>query len=253
MRVFPAQPLPKTTDRNSLLVPWYSLEMRNTSGSYTFSQLVQTNDLPAAAAISPMLDWLIVDNDIFDFFVEKTNANITTLDVDCTWLNSTELVVFTFGNGSKYDMAIEVPLSALIRIDTDINGTTLEPPTCWLSMANTSAGGFPWLGTPFLRSAYVAWDLDAMEVGIAQSRVIGPQELALHSYNVTYLDAVTSFVSSMTQAAPTGTFSIATLGVASTSSTSAGSPKATNGANSVLRSLPFVVLVETSIIVVLLL
>lgn len=171
----PIQPDTQTGSRTSFTVAWTGLSINTGSDSLDFSP---SSPQPIILDSGTTLTYLPDDiaNNIFNGLGVTTDPSVGQV-LPCTTVANDYSFTYTFGgtNGAS----ITVPLSELLI--PLIDGDTGEPYTGMPPVPNgpqlcqfgiNSAGDAPLLfGDTFLRSAYVVYDLDNFEIGIAQLNI----------------------------------------------------------------------------------
>ncbi|KAI9692460.1 MAG: hypothetical protein M1822_006691 [Bathelium mastoideum] len=105
---------------------------------------------------------------IYETFNVSYNANSGLASCDCSLTHSNASIGFAFG-----DTTIFVPMRSLVTPDSSYVTGTCDFLIWTPVFANVgpSVEGFYLLGDPFLRSAYVVYDLENKEISLAQSAV----------------------------------------------------------------------------------
>jgi hypothetical protein len=153
-----------------MLVIWSSIGVTDKSGS-TF---IPSQAVPQSALLDSGTSLTIVPKDIFDklatYFGASYHHTLGIYEVNCDLGFGT----LDFGFGDSNGPVIGVPFSELAIPVTNEDGSLITyldgSPVCMLGLdaAEDSLGVI--LGDTFLRSAYVVYDLDRKQIGIAQTR-----------------------------------------------------------------------------------
>ena len=153
-----------------MLVIWSSIGVTDKSGSV----VIPTKSAPQSALLDSGTALTVVPQDVFDslatYFGAVNSKEVGTYVVDCDLGYGT----LDFGFGGSSGPVISIPFNELAIPVSDSQGDFITyddgSPVCQLGLdvADSSSGVI--LGDTFLRSAYVVYDLDRKQIGIAQTR-----------------------------------------------------------------------------------
>lgn len=153
-----------------MLVVWSSIGVTDKSGS----TVIPSSAVPQSALLDSGTALTVVPSDIFKTLVSYFGANyrrsLGIYEVNCDLGYGT----LDFGFGDSNGPVIGVPFSELAIPITDSDGNFITysdgSPVCMLGLDTADASLGVILGDTFLRSAYVVYDLDRKQIGIAQTR-----------------------------------------------------------------------------------
>ena len=162
------QPDASTDEIMSMTVAWTSLAVTDGSGS----TLVTPDYFPLPAVLDSGTTFTVVPDNIFsmlfDYFGAVQDEDYGNV-VQCNIGEAQGSLDFGFGEGP----IIAVPFSELAVpiYDEQNNPLTFQDGTaaCQLGVSPSPDGSSILLGDTFLRSAYVVYDLDSLQIGIAQT------------------------------------------------------------------------------------
>ena len=162
------QPDEQTGEIDSMTVAWTSLALTDDSGS----TLITPDDFPLPAVLDSGTTLTVIPSDLFeqlsDYFGAVPDESYGNL-VDCGIGGANGSLDFEFGGGP----IISVPFVELAVPAFDDDGNPLQfddgTPACQFGVDQSPDGISILLGDTFLRSAYVVYDLDAQQIGIAQT------------------------------------------------------------------------------------
>lgn len=153
-----------------MLVIWSSIGVTDRSGS----TVIPSSAVPQSALLDSGTALTVVPADIFNTLVKYFGAtyrrSLGVYEVNCDLGYGT----LDFGFGDSNGPVIGVPFSELAIPVTESDGNFLTysdgSPVCMLGLDTADASLGVILGDTFLRSAYVVYDLDRRQIGIAQTR-----------------------------------------------------------------------------------
>ncbi|KAE9980366.1 hypothetical protein EG327_006576 [Venturia inaequalis] len=153
-----------------MLVVWSSIGVTDKSGS----TVIPSSAVPQSALLDSGTALTVVPSDVFKTLVSYFGANyrrsLGIYEVNCDLGYGT----LDFGFGDSNGPVIGVPFSELAIPVTDSDGNFITysdgSPVCMLGLDTADASLGVILGDTFLRSAYVVYDLDRKQIGIAQTR-----------------------------------------------------------------------------------
>ncbi|KAK5123835.1 hypothetical protein LTR85_002471 [Meristemomyces frigidus] len=170
LTILDIQPDAESGGITSFTVAWSLLAVTDSTGTYVVSQA----DFPLPAVLDSGTTLTIVPSDIFDelanYFGAVDNSDYGYL-VGCSNAQLNGTVDYQFGGDSG--PIISVPFSELAVPLYDDQGNPLTfddgSAACEFGFAPAAEGSPILFGDTFLRSAYVVYDLDARQIGIANS------------------------------------------------------------------------------------
>ena len=170
-------------DTAKFVPPLQALPIIPFNGSYIYSQIALTGinasmsggssfmavtDLPQAALLDSGANGIylpsLIAKGIYSTFGATYQSSLAATTIPCTAQTASGGLNFTFSG-----VTINVPLSTLVRIDYT---NQLSSGNCWFDIypGLTNSGFTPLLlGDPFLRNAYVVYDLSENEIALAQT------------------------------------------------------------------------------------
>jgi hypothetical protein len=169
LAVFDIQPAEQDQISRNLII-WSSIGVTDKSGSV----VIPTQSTPQSVLLDSGTALTIVPQDIFTslatYFGAVYSKSIGTWVVNCDLGYGT----VDFGFGGPSGAIISVPFQELAVFITDNQGNIYTyndgTPACQLGfdVADSQSGVI--LGDTFLRSAYVVYDIDRSQIGIAQTK-----------------------------------------------------------------------------------
>ena len=149
-------------------IAWTSFALTNANST----TLLSPKDFPINAGLDSGTSNILLPADVlqevynyFDAVPDKTNGQI----VSCGIAGQQGSLDFGFGDVTY----IAVPFAEVLQAATDSNGNQIKmpdgSPACTLGMSPSTDNIQFILGDSFLRSAYVVYDLDENQIGIAQT------------------------------------------------------------------------------------
>jgi hypothetical protein len=211
-------------------IAWTSLALTNATGQHAFPNFAAS----MSTTFWPGQDTISLPNEVAQSLYTLTGAGPVSRTVDCALLATRDNL--TFGFAGPGGPTIQMPLSDLIFPTLDERGDLVSPFTCWLGVDNDTSGPYgAWLGSSFMRSAYIVFDNDNKLISIApvarnvtESRMLSPMLQGIPA------GSMNPFVSSTV--APSSTIVTTTSATASSSGTSSSVPHIST--TSTVASLP---------------
>lgn len=205
----PLVTLPVTPDQtgnfSALTVAWTSLSF-SADGQ---SSDITTNDLPIAA----LLDSGTTETALPDDLAQAINQGLGVVQdqtygslLPCSAGNDSS-VGFTFGFGGSGGASINVAMYELLLpvVDQSGNQVTFDDgtPACQFTLQGGAQDGEAILGDAVLRSAYVVYDLDNNQIGLAQTK-FNVSSSNVQEISGSSLPGASAAPSTITAPAPTG-------------------------------------------------
>ena len=166
--LLPIQPDAQSNDFSSMTVAWTSIAVTDSTGS----TILNSDDFPLPAVLDSGTTYTLVPQDLFtqlaEYFGAIQDPDFGNL-VQCNISNAVGSIDFGFGDGPL----ISVPYSEFAVPAFDQSGSPLtfqdNSEACHFGIDTSPDGSSILFGDTFLRSAYVVYDLDALQIGIAQT------------------------------------------------------------------------------------
>lgn len=138
------------------------------------STVIPSSGVPQSALLDSGTALTVIPQDIFDklvtYFGSTYNKRLGAYECNCDLGYGT----LDFGFGDSNGPVVGVPFSEMAIPVTDSDGNFITyvdgSPVCMLGLTPADADSGVILGDTFLRSAYVVYDLDRKQIGIAQTR-----------------------------------------------------------------------------------
>lgn len=169
LSVLPIQKDPELGIYREFLITMSSLSVTDSSGKVGAISSTSLNViLDSGTSLTYLPDDIVSDLITLLSGVDDT-ADTGVILVDCSILEGEPNAYFTFSFGGSNGAKIRVPFSEMIL---DLQLPLSRPPftsTCVLGVKPGPPGGPYPLGDTFLRSAYVVYDLEHNQIGLAQS------------------------------------------------------------------------------------
>lgn len=166
------QPSEQTGTFSDFAVVLNSIGVTQDSGSV----VLQTSDLPNAVILDTGTAFTILPHDIFDMLINffgAVNDDTYGYIVECDLGGMTGSIDYQFGSSNGPLVSVPFDELAVPIVDLESGDTVTDRqgnPICRLGIDEQSQEGEPLLfGDTFLRSAYVVYDLDNLQIGVAQT------------------------------------------------------------------------------------
>jgi hypothetical protein len=172
LTVLPIQPDSQSGNITSMTVAWTGISVTDSSGSTPLN----SSDFPLGAVLDSGTTLSVLPPDVFaelaTYFGAVSDQTYGTL-VPCNISEYQGSVDYSFGGEGGTTISVPFAELALPIQDSNGNELTFEDGSyaCQFGLDQISQDSEPvLLGDTFLRSAYVVYDLDNAEIGIAQTK-----------------------------------------------------------------------------------
>jgi hypothetical protein len=172
LTVLPIQPDSQSGNITSMTVAWTGISITDSSGSTPLN----SSDFPLGAVLDSGTTLSVLPPDVFaelaTYFGAVSDQTYGTL-VPCNISEYQGSVDYSFGGEGGTTISVSFAELALPIQDSNGNELTFEDGStaCSFGLDQISQDSEPvLLGDTFLRSAYVVYDLDNAEIGIAQTK-----------------------------------------------------------------------------------
>jgi len=153
---------------SSMTVAWTSLSVTDSSGT----TLLSSSDFPLPAVLDSGTALTIIPSDLYNqlanYFEVVSDPTYGPL-VSCSIGSVTGSLDYGFGGSNGPSISVSFSELALPAVDYQGNPLTFEDGSaaCSFGLGAATQGEPILLGDTFLRSAYVVYDLDSQQIGIA--------------------------------------------------------------------------------------
>ena len=154
----------------SMTVAWTGLTLTDSSGTTS----VSSESFPLPAVLDSGTTLIAVPSPVFDqlsTYFDAVEADTDYFLVQCSIGDKQGSLEFQFGGTSGPTISVAFREMAVPQFDNNGQPLTFDDgsPACQLGVYASPDGVSILLGDTFLRSAYVVYDLDAQQIGIAQT------------------------------------------------------------------------------------
>lgn len=204
LKVLPVQNDPRSASIRSFTVFMTSLSVTDNSGS-TSTLTNSTFQLPVILDSGTTISYVpsaVLKSIISQLGAVDDRGGSGVIFVDCNWRTTRPNEFISFGFGGSGGPVINIPISEFIRTlrKSNIAGSPFTN-TCGLGIGSTTSLFL--LGDTFLRSAYVVYDLDHNQIGMAQTNFEATdsnvQEIPSSATGIPLLTGVTPGVTQVPQ------------------------------------------------------
>jgi hypothetical protein len=169
LKVIPTQKDARTGYIREFLVTMTSLSITDQSGKSTSLSTSSANIVLDSGTSLTYLPSAMVTSIIKALNAYDDTRGTGLLYADCALLSTQSKSYMTFSFGGAGGPQISVPIQELITRTTRKPSKSPFTDTCLLGILAGSSGGPYAFGDTFLRSAYVVYDLDHNQIGLAQT------------------------------------------------------------------------------------